>query len=117
MRDTIKKHSDFAIEPDENVARCGYCLIRARPIRFGGKPQYGLVATLRTFGGAVPRNRAKRLLRDWIRFNEKWMRDDRDYIFICRRAILDATRTDGRVAMKKALRYLGRLDNTATKDE
>jgi len=46
------------------------------------------------------------MLRDWIEFNEKMLRDDWDYVFVARRDILGATRTDGRVAMKKALNYL-----------
>jgi hypothetical protein len=34
------------------------------------------------------------------------MHPEWDYVFIIRRAILDADRTSGRVAMKKALNYL-----------
>ena len=90
------------------TARSSLFLVRMRAARLPEDPQYGLVVTKRMFKHAVDRNRAKRLLRDWIAFNEKLMRPDRDYIFISRRDILKATRTDGRVAMKKALHYLGR---------
>jgi ribonuclease P protein component len=68
--------------------------------------RYGLIATKKTFKHAVDRNRAKRLLRDWIMFNEKTLRNDADYVFIARRAILDADRTSGRTAMRKALHFL-----------
>ena len=68
--------------------------------------RYGLIVTKKTFKHAVDRNRAKRLIRDWIAFNEHMMRPEWDYVFIIRRAILDADRTSGRVAMKKALNYL-----------
>ena len=46
------------------------------------------------------------MLRDWIAFNEGLMRDDWDYVFIGRRDILNADRTTGRTAMKKALIFL-----------
>ena len=91
MRNTIKNHKDFTIENEDATARCAYCLIRARHIRFPGDPQYGLVVTKRTFRNAVDRNRAKRLLREWIRQNERHMRDDLDYVFIARSMILTAT--------------------------
>ncbi len=110
MRNTIKQHKDFLIAETDHTARSSLFLIRMRAARLADDPQYGLVVTKRMFRHAVDRNRAKRLLRDWIAYNEKWMRPDRDYIFISRRDILKASRTDGRVAMKKALRYLGRLD-------
>jgi len=110
MRNTIKQHRHFLVAETDETARSAFFLIRMRAARVPDDPQYGLIVTKRMFKHAVDRNRAKRLLRDWIAYNEKWMRPDRDYIFIVRRDILNATRTDGRVAMKKALRYLGRLN-------
>ena len=108
MRNTIKNHKDFAIDGDDSTARCAYCLVRARHIRFPGDPQYGLVATKRTFKHATQRNRAKRLMREWLRLNSRHMRDDLDYVLIARPAILDATRDQGVEAMRKALHYLKR---------
>ena len=116
MRDTIKKHKDFLMGEEEPVAKCAFCLIRARLTHFPGNAQYGLVATKRTFRHAVDRNRAKRLLRDWIYHNRHLLRDDMDYIFIARSAILDASRSDGREALRKALRYL-MVTAYVTKDE
>lgn len=110
MRDTIKKHEHFAMADTDPIAKSTYFLVRMRRARIPGHPEYGLIVTKRMFKHAVDRNRAKRLMRDWIRFNEKKLRDDCDYVFISRRAILDATRTDGRTAMKKALHYLGKVD-------
>lgn len=106
MRDTIKNHKDFAASENDPTARSQFFLIRAKPAKFADDARYGLIVTKRTFKLAVDRNRAKRMLRDWLRFNEKQMRPELDYIIIARRAILDATRTDGRVAMKKALHYI-----------
>ena len=106
MRDTIKRHKDFAIGKDDVTARCAYCLIRVRPTLFPDGGQYGLVATKRTFRYAVERNRAKRLLREWIRRYADYMRPDLDYIFIARPAILKASRLEGYLALRKALYYL-----------
>lgn len=106
IRNTIKNHADFIAAPNDPVARCAYFLVRAKQAKFPNDARYGLIVTKKTFKHAVDRNRAKRLLRDWIAFNEKMLRPDWDYVFIARHAIQDATRTDGRVAMKKALGYL-----------
>lgn len=106
IRDTIKKHSDFATTDENPSGRCSYFLIRAKPAKFQGDARYGLVVTKKSFRLATTRNRIKRMLRDWIAFNEQMMCPDMDYIFIARRDIVNATRTDGRVAMKKALNYI-----------
>lgn len=110
-RDTIKNHSDFAAGENDPTARCAYFLVRAKSAKYAEDARYGLIVTKKTFKHAVDRNRAKRMLRDWIENNEGLLCDNWDYIFIARRAILDATRLDGRVAMKKALNYL-RKQNT-----
>ena len=106
MRDTIKKHKDFAIGDQDATARCAYCIIRARPTLFPGDARYGLIVTKRTFRFAVHRNRAKRLLREWIRRYEDYMRPDLDYIFIARAPILEASKLEGFLALRKALHYL-----------
>lgn len=106
IRDTIKNHADFAMGENDPTARCAYFLVRAKPAKFQNDPRYGIIVTKKTFKHAVDRNRAKRMLRDWIAFNEKMMRPEWDYVFIIRRAIMDADRTLGRVAMKKALHFL-----------
>lgn len=112
-RDTIKNHIDFAMGENDPTARCAYFLVRAKPAKFPDDARYGIIVTKKTFKHAVDRNRAKRLLRDWIAFNEKMMRPEWDYVFIIRRAILDADRTAGRVAMKKALHYLRKQEINA----
>ena len=108
MRDTIKNHKDFSMAEDDPTARCAYCLVRARKTIFPGNAQYGLIATKRTFKHAVDRNRAKRLLREWIRYYESYMRPDMDYVFIARAPILDAKQEEGRTAIRKALHYIRR---------
>ncbi|MEE1110915.1 MAG: ribonuclease P protein component [Alphaproteobacteria bacterium] len=113
MRDTIKKHLDFKTKDSDPSARCAYFLIRVKPVKDIEKPRYGLVVTKKTFKHAIDRNRAKRLLRDWIAFNDKFLRPDWDYIFIARRNILQADRTSGRVAMKKALGFIRKQEINA----
>ena len=106
MRDTIKNHKDFLMTDENPTARSAFFYVRMKPCVTPNDARYGLVATKKTFKFAVERNRAKRLLRDWVRFNEKYLRDDMDYVFVARRPILDAAREDGRGAMARALSYL-----------
>jgi ribonuclease P protein component len=105
-RNTIKKHSDFVAGESDPMARCAYFLVRAKPAKYQDDARYGLIVTKKTFKHAIDRNRAKRMIRDWIAYNENMMRSDWDYIFIIRRDILDTDRESGRTAMKKALQYL-----------
>ncbi len=116
IRDTIKNHKDFAAGENDPTGRCAYFLIRAKPTNFPGDARYGLIVTKKSFRHAVTRNRAKRLLRDWIAFNEKLMCPDMDYVFIARRAIVDATRDNGREAMRKALAYIRRTVRDAKRN-
>jgi len=108
MRDTIKKHSDFLMTDENPTARSAFFYVRMKPCVVPDNARYGLMATKKTFKFAVQRNRAKRLLRDWIRFNEGLLRADMDYVFIARHAILGATRDEGRSAMVRALTYLNK---------
>ncbi len=108
MRNTIKNHNDFLMTDDDPIAKSPYFLIRAKNAKFADDPRYGLVATKRTFKLAVHRNRAKRLLRDWIAYNENLMLPKYDYVFIARGAILGAMCDDGRDAMRRALRYIAK---------
>ncbi len=109
MRNTIKRHDDFLPRVDDLNARCSLFFVRAKKIKIANDPRYGLTVTKKTFKHAVDRNRAKRLLRDWLTFNEKYLIKDLDYIFIARRTILDATREDGRQAMRRCLQYIKKL--------
>lgn len=106
IRDTIKRHEDFAMGENDPMAKSAFFLVRAKYAKYPDDARYGIIVTKKTFKHAVDRNRAKRLIRDWISFNEKLMRPEWDYVFIIRRAILDADRLSGRTAMKKALNYL-----------
>lgn len=112
-RDTIKNHTDFAMGEKDPVAKCAYFLVRAKMAKIPDDARYGMIVTKKTFKHAVDRNRAKRLLRDWIAFNEHMMRPEWDYVFIIRRAIINADRTSGRVVMKKALHYLRKQEINA----
>lgn len=106
MRDTIKSHADFHTTDDDPSAKESFFVVRAKPARFPTNPRVGFVATKHTFKLAVERNRAKRLLRDWVRYHERLMCPEFDYIFIARHMILNATRPAGRVAMENALNHI-----------
>ena len=68
-----------------------------------------MIATKKTFRLAVWRNRAKRVARDWIAYNEDVMLDDLDYIFILREPILRAVRDEGRSEMRKQLNKMSKI--------
>ena len=106
MRNTIKNHNDFAITPDDFSGMSAYFIVRAKYAKYPNDARYGLIVTKRTFKHAVDRNRAKRLLRDWIRCHEDMMLTNLDYIFVARTPILKATRDEGRLAMRKALHWI-----------
>jgi ribonuclease P protein component len=106
MRQTIKKHPDFACAENDLTFKCPLFIARARPTKWDGDAKYGLIVTKRTFRHAVDRNRAKRLLRVWIRLNLAYMSPEMDYIFIARHDILNASLPDGSGLMKRAIKKL-----------
>ena len=121
MRDTIKNHKDFFMTDSDPVALSPYFVVRAKMAKFPDDPRYGVMATKRTFKLAVQRNRAKRLLRDWIRFNADLMASEYDYVFIARAGILNADRQSGRIAVSKALthilhKYVKKIRSNETKN-
>lgn len=91
---------------DNPTARTVLFFVRMKPCAIPNDARYGVVATKRTFKFATQRNRAKRLLRDWVRFNEALLLPNMDYVFVARHPILDATRDDGRAIMARALTQL-----------
>ena len=93
---------------NDPIARNAGFVVRAKKTLFPGDARYGLIASKRTFKLAVDRNRAKRLLREWIRHNEKKLLPDLDYVFIARRAILGYERDQGITAMSKALHWIAK---------
>ena len=111
-RDTIKKHSDFFTSPEHPSARNDIFILKTKPAKNLGMGRFGVVATKKTFKLAVDRNRAKRLLRDWIGFYERFMLPNIDYIFIAKREILDADRHTGRKNMRNTLQKIAKMYET-----
>lgn len=107
-RKTILKHNDFLTPSDCIIGRSEFFIVKTKPAKISGDPRYGIVASKRTFKLAVDRNRAKRLLRDWIAFNEDLMLSDLDYVFIAYSKILDATRDLGRLRMRDLFRKIAK---------
>ena len=102
-RKTIRNHNDFFVPQTDLMAVSDYFLVKAKNAKIPCDARYGIITSKKTFKLAVQRNRAKRLMRDWIAFNENLMNDNLDYIFIPRSAILGAQRQDGREKLEKAL--------------
>lgn len=108
QRKTIRKHHDFLTKPSDLTATCHCISIKTKKM-VKKDARYGLVAPKRVFKTAVERNRAKRLMRDWIAYNENMMLPDLDYIFIAHISILDCPREIGRKKLYSALKKIKEL--------
>lgn len=109
IRKTIRKHEDFVCASDCIIIRCGLFVVKAKPVKISGDARYGLVVSKREFKLATQRNRAKRLIRDWIAHNENLMLPNYDYIFIVNYDVLTSTRANGRYEVKWALKKITKL--------
>lgn len=117
-RKTIRNHKDFFAAPsDANgfAVRTDCFVVNTKSANESGHGRYGVVVTKKTFKLAVQRNRAKRLLRDWIAFNEDLMLPDLDYILISRASVVNCNRDEGREKMRKAFKEIAKLCNKNVK--
>ena len=109
-RKTIRNHKDFYIPHDSNlVASCDCFVLRAKPAKIPSDARYGILATKKVFRFAVQRNRAKRLVRDWLAFHENLMNNNLDYVFILRAPILNMDRKSGRKEMEYVLNKISEI--------
>jgi ribonuclease P protein component len=88
-------------------------VVKAKAAKISGDARYGLIVSKRDFKLAVHRNRAKRLMRDWIAFNEDLMSPELDYVFIAYSQVLDCGREVGRKSMADALVKIAELNENA----
>ena len=115
-RKTIRNHKDFYMPHNGLVVATDCFVIKAGPAKIPGDARYGLVVSKRSFRFAVKRNRAKRLMRDWIAANENLMSQDLDYVFIVNNPVLECDRESGRQKIEKALLKISKIYNqNATK--
>lgn len=106
-RKTIRNYKDFLTSPDDPAAFNPFFITKAKPAAKKDS-RYGIIAPKRTLKFATDRNRAKRLLRDWIAYNEDLMLPNKDYIFIVRAPILECERDKGRKEMAAALKKISK---------
>lgn len=104
MRNTIKRHSDFLPCDADPVVRTPMFILRMTPTRFAGDARYGIITAKKAFKLAVHRNRARRLLRVWLRECDALLNPGYDYILIARTDILKAARDEGVAMMTKAIK-------------
>ena len=108
-RKTIRNHRDFIV-PFTDLAASNDCFwVKAKTAKIPDDARYGIITSKKNFKLAVQRNRAKRLMRDWIAFNENLMIDDLDYVFIPRFPVLNIVRDDGRKKMQKSLKKIAKI--------
>lgn len=103
---TVRKHKDFIGKPQDIKMRSVCFIVRIKDRSIPTETRYGIIASKRTFKKAVERARAKRVIRDWIAFNEDLFTLEKDYIFILNREILDYNREIGRKDTAKALKRI-----------
>ncbi len=103
MRQIIKKHKDFVQTEKDLSVKTPLFVLRARATLWPGQAKYGLIVTKRTLKRAHERNRAKRLLRVWLRACESELSPDMDYILIVCAPILEASLSDGITTLQKAI--------------
>ncbi len=111
-RHTIRNHRDFITPQDGLKVALPSLVLRVKPVKIKNDPRYGIIASKKVFKLAVHRNRAKRLLRDWIAFNEDFMMPEFDYVFIAKARVLETNREDGRRETKKAFDKIIQLSQT-----
>ena len=106
-RKTIRNHKDFLTTSSDPTVISSCFIVKAKSAA-KKDARYGIIASKRTFKLAVQRNRAKRLLRDWIAFNEPLMLPDMDYIFVARTSILNCSRENGRKKIATVLKKISK---------
>ena len=99
-------HRDFYTAPDTPMVVNDLFIMKTKPAKITGKTRFGVASPKKTFRLAVNRNRARRLLRDWIAFNKDRFCDNYDYIFIARAKILDCNRETGRKSVCNAIKKM-----------
>ena len=99
MKNTIKSHKNFNFEGMPRIAEPAF-FMKYRPKLFKvGK--FGLISSKKIFKTSVKRNRAKRLLKAWIK--EVELPSKFDFLFIARSEILETYKDSGLEQLKKAL--------------
>ena len=109
QRKTIRNHKDFLTERGALRVSDDCFSIIVKEAKIPADARFGLVTPKKVFKLAVDRNRAKRVIRDWIAFNEKLMLNNLDYIFILREPILHLGRDQGRKKMQLKLKRLEKI--------
>ena len=103
---TIRNHKDFLTGPQDIKVRSVCFYVKTKKSHIPDESRYGIVVTKRRFKKATERNRAKRVMRDWIAYSEDLFLPNIDYIFIPNDEILDYNREQGRKDTIKALKRI-----------
>ena len=110
-------HKEFRAPIGTPVFVNVYFVIKTLPARFAGVPRFGVVSSKKVFRYAYQRNRARRLLREWIVFNAEHFVPEFDYIVIARAQILECDREMGRKLMRAAIVKVEKNQPDATTTE
>ena len=98
----IRKGSDFAaVLRKGRKRRCPYFTLHILPTPSRDCARFGIIASRRV-GGAVQRNRAKRLLREVFRRHSSWLPPGVDLVAVARDSIAKARLEDVERAFRNA---------------
>jgi ribonuclease P protein component len=95
-------HRDFNFEGADSAVTPAMVAKYRKKLHETG--EFGLVVSKKVFPRAVQRNRAKRLMREWIRKCE--MPRETDILLIARPKIMQTTLSDGVRQMKSVVRRI-----------
>ncbi|MDR3208465.1 MAG: ribonuclease P protein component [Rickettsiales bacterium] len=102
MKNTIKSHRDFNFEGEKSISTPAFIMKYRKKLRETG--EYGLVVSKKIFPHAVQRNRAKRMLREWLRGCVP--PNDFDILLIARTEILQTPMPTGARQMKAIVKKI-----------
>jgi ribonuclease P protein component len=108
MKNTIKAHKNFNFENAKTIVTPAIIVKYRKKLHDSG--EYGLVVSKKVFPLAVQRNRAKRLMREWIR--RCGLPPAVDILLIARKSILEIAAKDGAGRIAKAIKKIRQTNAT-----
>ena len=105
---TLKENKDFRRLYYRGKSRASSCLVTYAMKSRGKQSHYG-ITTSKKIGGAVQRNRARRIIRAAYAELEPQIRGSYDFVFVARTRTAYVKMQDVRTQMEEHLRALGVL--------
>ncbi|MDR2685967.1 MAG: ribonuclease P protein component [Rickettsiales bacterium] len=106
FRRSFSNRADFIrLKESGKFARTSFFIMNFAPAR-EIPARYGLIAVKKSFGTAISRNRARRLMREWLRLSAGLLDPNMDYALVLMPEILRAKKEDGLRELERAVKKL-----------